>query len=337
MSDMAEGNERVAIEEGARKDRELRPAVKRKQEIASELAKLIRKYKTIAVVDLTGLPDRQFSSIRKKLRGKAEFKVAKNTVIRRAFDKAKVAGELVSKVNAPSALIFTDMNPFELFSFVKKNKGKAAAKPGQIAPFDIIVPAGETTLPPGPELSELKSAKIDARIQGGKVVVGKDSLVAKKGEKIGELVAKGMQKLDIKPFEVGMNVVAAFEEGMLYLRDVLDIDEKKMEAQFAQGYRNALNLSTEIAYPTVANIEILLVKAVRNARGLAIDANIYEKEVMGEILAKAKRQHDAVAKSVKLDEPASAPAEAKEEGGAGTVGSGDNASSEARAEGEKTE
>jgi len=290
-----------------------RPAMKRKQEIVSSVAKLMKKYKTIAVVNLRELPDRQFSSIRKKLRGKAEFIVARNTLIKRAFDKAKVATELVGYVDSPSALIFTDMNPFELFNFLKKNKGKAAAKPGQIAPFDIIVPAGDTSLPPGPVLSELKGAKIDARIQGGKVVIGKDSTVAKKGEKISGAVAKGLQKLGVQPFEVGVNMVAAFEDGLVYKHDVMDVDEEQLMGQFAQGFQNALNLSTEIAYPTKANIEILLGKAVKGARGLAIEANIYEKEVIGDILAKAKRQHDVLAENVKSDAPAPAPEEKKEE------------------------
>ena len=272
----------------------------------SELAKLMKKSKTIGVIDLRNLPDRQFSLIKKKLRGKAEFVVAKNTLIKKAFEKAKVAESLVPHINAPSAIVFTDLNPFELFRFIKQNKGKAAAKPGQIAPFDLIVPAGETSLPPGPVLSELKSAKIDARIQEGKVVIGKDSLVAKKGEKITDLVAKGLQKLGIQPFEVGMNMTAAFEDGLIYGHDVMDVDEEKLMAQLASGYISALNLSVEVGYPTKQNIEIMFVKAVRNARGLAIEANIYEKEVMGEIMAKAKRAHDALAVNVK-EAPAAVP------------------------------
>jgi len=291
---------------GKRKAATARPSQELKKEVVSELAKLMKKSKTIGVIDLRNLPDRQFSLIKKKLRGKAEFVVAKNTLIKKAFEKAKVAEGLVSRVNAPSALVFTDLNPFELFRFIKQNKGKAAAKPGQIAPFDLIVPAGETTLPPGPVLSELKSAKIDARIQEGKVVIGKDSLVAKKGEKIGDLVAKGLQKLGIQPFEVGMNLVAAFDGVLIYLREVMDVDEEKLMAELASGYLSALNLSVEVGYPTRQNIEIMLVKAVRNARGLAIEANIYDKEVIDQILAKAKRAHDALAVNVK-EAPATVP------------------------------
>ena len=286
-----------------------RPSQKRKQEVVGRLVELLKKSKSIAVVDLRQLPDKQFSLIRKKLRGKAHFIVAKNTLIKRAVEQAKKGQELLPHVNAPTALVFTGMNPFELVSFVRKNKGKAAAKPGQIAPFDLIVPAGETSLPPGPVLSELKNAKIAAQIQGGKVVISKDSTVAKKGEKISDLAAKGLQKLGIEPFEVGMNISAALEDGILYKKDVLEVDEEKMLADFTQAHQNALNLSVEIAYPTKYNVEILIGKAVRSARALALEANIYEKEVIDQILAKAKRAHDAVAVNVK-DAPAEAPAPA---------------------------
>jgi len=320
MADEAQATAVKAAKRAGKRKATERPSQKRKQEIIVELAKLIKKYKTIGIIDLRNLPDRQFSLIKKKLRGKAEFTVAKNTLIKKAFEKAKVAEALMPHVNAPSALVFTDMNPFELFRLIKQNRGKAAAKPGQIAPFDLIVPAGETSLPPGPVLSELKSAKIDARIQEGKVVIGKDSLVAKKGEKIGDLVAKGLQKLGIQPFEVGMNMIAAFEDGLIYGRDVMDVDEEKLMAELASGYMKALNLSVEVGYPTKQNIEIMLVKAVRNARGLAIEANIYDKEVIDQILAKAKRAHDALAVNVKEEAPAAAsettpaaPAEEKKE------------------------
>jgi large subunit ribosomal protein L10 len=281
-----------AVAKGAVK---ARPAHQLKQSVVDELAEKIKKAKTIAVVNLTQLPDKQFSLIKKKLRGKALFVVAKNTLIKRAVEKAKRGQELLTHVNAPTALVFTDMNPFELVGFVRKNKGKAAAKPGQIAPFDLIVPAGETSLPPGPVLSELKSAKIQAQIQGGKVVISKDSTVAKKGEKITDLAAKALQKLGIEPFEIGMNISAALEDGTVYKQDVLEIDEEKLLADFAQAHQNALNLSVEIGYVTAQNIEILIGKAVRSAKAVALDAKMDDKSAVDKTLAREEKKEDAPA------------------------------------------
>ena len=51
-----------------------------------------------------------------------------------------------------SALIFTDMNPFKLFKILEDSKTPAPAKPGAIAPADIVVPRGDTGSAPGPIL-----------------------------------------------------------------------------------------------------------------------------------------------------------------------------------------
>jgi len=274
---------------------------KKKEETVASLAERIKKARVLALADIRGLPDRQFQAVRKKLRGKAEFIVTKNTLITLALKEAKKGEELLSHLTAPTALMLTEMNPFELYKNIKKSKGKAAAKPGQIAPYDIVVPEGETTLPPGPVLSELKQGGINAQIKGGKVVVAKDSVVAKAGEKITDAAAKALQKLGITPFEVGMNVVAVLENGLVYGKDVLDIDEEKFLAELRDAHAGALNLSVKIAYPTKQNITMLLQKAVMDGKNLAYNAEVYEKDVIGLLLAKANAQASSLGSKVNVN------------------------------------
>ncbi|MEM4389148.1 MAG: 50S ribosomal protein L10 [Candidatus Micrarchaeia archaeon] len=257
---------------------------KAKESTVALLTEEIKKAKCIGIVALRGVPDRQFQSVRRKLRGKVKFIVAKNSLIKRALHSAGKAVELCQEMNGPTALFLTEMDPFALYSFVKKNKGKAAAKPNQLAPFDIVVPAGETTLPPGPVLSELKAAGIDARIVGGKVVIGKDSVVAKAGSKISPVVAKALQKLGIEPFEVGLKIPAIWE-GILYRESVLDIDEKKFFADLSAAYSAAFNLSMKICYPTKENIRALIAKAVCESRAVGIKAKIFEQDIIPFLLA----------------------------------------------------
>lgn len=265
----------------------------RKKEIVSRLAEKIKKAKVIAIADIHNLPDKHLQAIKKKLRGKAEFLVVKNSLIKRAFEEANKAKELASQMTGPTSIILTDMEPFQFYKSVKKSKGKAAAKPGQIAPYDIVVPAGETTLPPGPILSELKQAGIQAQIQGGKVVIVKDSTVAKVGEKITDAAAKTLQKLGIEPFEIGMNIVAVWEN-LLYPKSVLDVDEEKLMEQLKMANSYAFNLSFNIAYPTKENIKLLIQKAFLDSKNLAINANIYEKDVIDLLLSKARAQANAL-------------------------------------------
>lgn len=273
----------------------------KKEKVVDRIKKLFKESKVVGIVDLRNLPDRELQTMKKKLRDKATFIVAKHSLITKAFEGDKKGTELFKQVQGPSCLIFSSMDPFQIFRFFKQNKGKAAAKPGQIAPFDIVVPAGETSLPPGPVLTELKQAGIDARIQGGKVVVGKDSTVVKGGAKITDPVAKGLQKLGIEPFEVGLTLLAAVEAGTVYIREVLDVDETQLMKDFASAAARAMALSIGTGYPTKENIKMLLQKAVRDSRGLAIGANVYEKEVIDIILAKAFANANALNSKVKTE------------------------------------
>lgn len=265
-----------------------------KQRRSHELAAEAKKAKVIAISSLRNLPDRHLQSIRKKLRGKGVVAVAKNAVIERALKEAGKATELIENVKGPVVVIFTDLDPFKLYKTIYDNRGKAAAKPGQIAPFDIIVEKGETSLPPGPVLTELKNAGIQAQIQAGKVVIGKDSTVVKSGEKIGEMQAKALAKLGVEPFEVGMELDAAWEDGVVYQKSVLHIDAGEFMAKLMTAASGALNLSVDAAYPTKTNVEILIGKASRGAKGLALDANIVNVGTIDVILAKANAQAGAL-------------------------------------------
>jgi len=271
---------------------------KAKEKVVAFLTEEIRKAKAIGIVDLRGVPDRQLQSMRKKLRGKARFIAAKSNLIKRALQAAGKAVELSEEIKGPTAVFLTDMDPFSFFKFVKKNRGKAAAKPGQVAPFDLIVPAGETSLPPGPVLTELKAAGIDARIAGGKVVIGKDSVVVKAGAKISPGAAKALQKLGIEPFEVGLRIPAIWD-GVLYREPVLDIDEGKFLADLAAASSAAFNLSVEICHPTRGNINALIIKAVRASRSLGLKAKVFEKDTVPLLLAQGVAEARALESAAK--------------------------------------
>jgi len=271
-----------------------RDAKGKKQRRATEIAAEAKKAKVIAIASLRNLPDKHLQAVRKKLRGHGYIAVAKNAVLERALKEAGKAAELLGKLEGPVVVVFSDMEPFKLYKAIYETRGKAAAKPGQIAPFDIIVAKGETSLPPGPVLTELKNAGIQAQIQSGKVVIGKDSTVVKSGEKIGENQAKALAKLGVEPFEVGMELSAAWEGGVVYPGAVLHIDATKFMQSLMNAAAGALNLSVEIAYPTTANVSILIGKASRSAKALALEATLFDSGTMDIILAKANAQAGAL-------------------------------------------
>ena len=150
-----------------------------------------------------------------------------------------------------------------------------------------MVPEGETDLMPGPALSELKGAGINAQIKGGKIIVAKDSVVAKKGAKITESVCKALQKLNILPFEAMVNMVAAYDGKFTYAASVLDIDEHKLNADVLESLAQAFNVSFNASFPTSQNIEALLSSGISHGRNMAINGCVYSDASTGLLLTQS--------------------------------------------------
>jgi large subunit ribosomal protein L10 len=172
-----------------------------------------------------------------------------------------------------TALLFTKENPFALYKTLKKNQSKAAAKAGQKAPFDIIVPAGPTNFAPGPIIGELGSVGIKTGIEGGKVAVKQDSRVAKEGDTISPKLAGLLLRLGIEPMKVGLDLTAVYENGMIIGKSVLDVDEEAYIGMLRTGVAQALALSMETGFLTKETTELMIQKASREGAALAIATN----------------------------------------------------------------
>ena len=253
--------------------------LKWKEAQLAEVKGLVSKYSVIGIANLEGFPAALFQTLRKKLAGKAVIKVSKTRVIKKALEEANLSSSgLLDITKGSVGIVFTDMNAFELYNFIKRNKGSAMAKEGAIAPEDIVVPAGDTGLPPGPALSDLKAAGLNVRVQGATIAVAQDKTVAKKGEAVSKPVANVLAKLDIKPLKVGLKISGVFENGELFKAEVLDIDSEQVFNDIVRAVQYAVNLSVETAYPTEKTIELILSKAVRQANALKEALPKEEKE-----------------------------------------------------------
>lgn len=265
-----------------------------------DIVKLVDSYPVIAVADISRFPSNLFQQIRKKLTMQgAIVKVSKTKVIQKALEASKNGKGLVPYAKSNCALVFTKTNPFELFGFVKKNKGKIAAKEGSVAEENITIPAGDTGLPPGPALSDLKGAGLKVAVQGSTISVMEDKVVTKAGDKVTGPVAATLMKLNIKPFKIGLRFSVVQEDGQVYMADVLDIDTEKVFANFMNAHKSAMNLAVNASITNKATIDILLAKAFREAKAIAIEGNVITPMTAGDILAKADRQAKALKGLVK--------------------------------------
>ncbi len=269
------------------------------------LKKLIDSYSVIAIADISKFPSALFQKIRKRFHGKGVVKVSKSRVIKKALAENPKTAKLAEQAKENIAVIFTDLNPFELFGFVKKNKGKVAAKTGAIAEDDLVIPAGDTGLPPGPALSDLKGAGLKVAVQGASITVLEDKVVTKKGEPVSAAVAGTLAKLNIRPFKVGMRIVSALENGEVFTAQILDIDTDKVLLQFTDAHRNSFNLAVNAEVFNNSTRELLVQRAFRNTRAVALEGNVITPFTAGEILAKVQAQAGAIRAQVK--EPEAAP------------------------------
>ncbi|MBI5225909.1 50S ribosomal protein L10 [Candidatus Micrarchaeota archaeon] len=243
----------------------------KKIKIVAELQKKLDSSEVVAVASIKSLPSKQYGAIKKKTRGAVTVSFARLSLIRRAIEQSKRKAELKPIEDALGdgcVLLFSSLDAFKLYKLFKQNKSKTGAKPGAIAPSDLIVPAGETNLAPGPVLTELKQAGIQAKIQGPKVVITKDAVVTKKGQPVSESAAKILNKLGVEPFEVGLLVQKVYDHGTLYDGDALNIDEDAILAQLVQAHQEALNVAVFAEIYNDVSTPVILQKAEREALAL---------------------------------------------------------------------
>lgn len=239
-----------------------------KKEIVKKLVGLMKK-RTVMVVDLTSLPSSQFQDIRKKLRGKAEILVTKKTLMDFALEHAKEdhLKQLEKYVQGNSALLFSDEDTFDLAAFLEDNKSPAKAKPGQEAPEDLVVEAGPTELLPGPDITALSSVGLQVKVEDGKIAILKSKTIVKKGEAISEEIASILSKLDIIPFSIGLEPLAACQEGKVF--ENIKINKEEKLADLLEKYSRSLAFAVSISYVNNGTVGFLLAKAGRDEIALS--------------------------------------------------------------------
>jgi len=274
---------------------------KRKAEMHQLLQELPKKYKVMAIIKMKKVRSTQILPLRKTLKGEVEFVSIKDRVAKKALESLDVPGikDMVGELKGQIMLMFTNMSPFKLNVLLAKNKIMMAARGGDIASIDIVVPAKNTGIAPGPMLTEFKEAGIPTKIDQGTIWIAKDTTPVKKGEAINEKLAALLGKLDIKPVEAGITLNTALEAGLKYSEQEMIIDVEKIRNQFAQAHQEAVSLSIEAAYITADNVSQILSKAAQSARSVSIESGFMTDETKEQILQKADAQAKGLAGQAK--------------------------------------
>ena len=204
--------------------------------------------------------------------------MAKKTLMRlawiqsgRSVDELEVLFEGAAQ---PCFVQSESLNAYQLFDELKKTRQGRAAKEGELAPEDIIVPAGPTEFAPGPLVGEFNAVGIPAKIDKGKIAIPKETKVVSAGEPMSADLGMMLAKLGINPIEIGLILIGAMEEGLLLPADDLDLDLDGLRDDISVATSRAFNLACNAHWFSTATTPVLLAKASSEALSVAVEAGI---------------------------------------------------------------
>lgn len=279
----------------------------------SELVERIGKSRVVGIVGMREIPASDLQQMRGALRSEVEVKMVRNNIARRALDSSsQEIRPLADFIEDQSALIFSNENPFRLSSMFAKAKRPMAMRAGARAPKDIVVEAGETSFSPGPMVGKLQAAGIPAAIKGGKVVINQKITLVKEGEVVSAKTADILKTMEIFPKNVGLELRAIYEGGLVFKAKDLTVDVDGMLSLMGSASAKAFNFAAEIGYTTPDTISTILQKAFTRAKGLVAEGGIPVPGMMDVILSRAAANARVLA-SLSKGETASAQAPVKEQ------------------------
>ncbi|MBI2937448.1 MAG: 50S ribosomal protein L10 [Thaumarchaeota archaeon] len=259
----------------------------------TEMLQKIKEYsegsQVIAASRIRKVRARQMMALRKDFRGELNILVAKNKLVTMALKDSRTnIDQFLTSITDQNALIFTSMNPFKLQLMLDKNKVDLPARAGDIATNDVILPAGNTGMPPGPVLSEFKELKVPTKIDAGNIVVTQDTTVVKTGEKISPKLSGLLAKLNLKPIKAGLSLNAAYMDGLVFHRTDLSLNLDEYQRNIQAAFNSAMALAVNSAFLTKETTPLILAQAARHARALAVEAAIPTRESLPDILSTAQ-------------------------------------------------
>ena len=280
----------------------------------SELVERIGKSRVVGIVGMREIPASDLQQMRGELRSQVEVKMVRNNIARRALDSSsKEIKPLADFIEDQSALIFSDGNPFKLYSMFEKAKRPMAMRAGARATKDIVIEAGETSFSPGPMVGKLQAAGIPAAIKSGKVVINQKITLVKDGEVVSAKTADILKTMEIFPKNVGLELRAVYEGGLVFKAKDLAIDVDGLLSEIGSTSAKAFNFAVDISYTTPETISAILQKAFAKAKNLVVEGGIPVPGMMEIVLSRAAANAQAIASLAKGETaPAQAPVKEKE-------------------------
>ena len=246
--------------------------IKLKSQYYEKLNYLFSKYNRILLVDITNVGSIQLQKCRKELSLNSIMVIGKNTLIRKVLKqhiKNKENLDLFSSlITGNVGIIFSESEPYVIREILIANKVPAIAKSGQLSQCDVVIPSGQTDLPPEATCF-FQALNIQTKIQKGLIEIINPINLLKKGQIIGNSESVLLQKLNITPFSYEIKIKQIFDFNSVYDTSVLDIKPEKVLETIQSKILELGIISISIKYPTVFYLKNLIRKSIVNLSCLA--------------------------------------------------------------------
>jgi len=251
-----------------------------KENYFTRLVQYMEEYPKCFIVGADNVGSKQMQ-IRIGLRGSAVVLMGKNTMMRKAIkghlEQNPALERVMPCIRGNVGFVFTNGDLSEVRDKLIENKVRAPARPGAIAPGDVIIPAQNTGL--GPEkTSFFQALAIATKISKGTIEIINDVHILREGERVGASEATLLNMLNISPFNYGLQIQMVYDSGSLFEPKILDIKPEDIRAKFLAGVRNVAAVSIQIGYPTVASVPHSLINGFKNCLAVAAVTDITFKE-----------------------------------------------------------
>jgi large subunit ribosomal protein LP0 len=239
----------------------------------TKLMDLFQTHSKLFIVNMDMVSSKQAQTVRFQLRGKGEMLMGKNTMIRKCIRNNLTEYPqldcLLEYVVGNTGFIFVKDDFSAVRNILKENFIGAAARAGVLAPIDVRIPAGVTTLQPT-ETSFFQAINIATKITKGAIEILQDVDLIKKGRKVMPGEAALLQKMGIKPFTYGIEIIAVYENGSVFEPNVLDITDEHLLGSFQAGVSRVAALSLAAGYPTLVSVPHSLINGYKNVLSIAL-------------------------------------------------------------------
>jgi large subunit ribosomal protein LP0 len=247
----------------------------------TKLVQYMEEYPKCFIVGADNVGSKQMQQIRIGLRGTAVVLMGKNTMMRKAIkghlDNNPALEKILPHVRGNVGFVFTSGELSEVREKLLENKVRAPARPGALAPCDVIIPAQNTGL--GPEkTSFFQALAIPTKISKGTIEIINDVHILKEGERVEASEATLLNMLNISPFSYGLQVQQVYDSGTIFEPKILDIKPEDLRAKLVAGARNVAAVSLQIGYPTLASVPHSIVNGFKNLLAVAAVTDVTFKE-----------------------------------------------------------